>query len=149
MDAITAERPQPTPARPLPNNNSRSPAPLVYPLPIHADKLVRARQLYSQYLQANEIQKHLPETQKENSSGSALAGTTGDSAGGSSVVSTGNELESLPADGEPQIVRARKRANLSPEVKARAALIRHLGSCPVCRARRVLVSLEPHPIYPE
>lgn len=38
-------------------------------------------------------------------------------------------------------VRTRKRNKLSPTARAKAALVRYLGSCPPCRARRVPVSM--------
>ena len=39
-----------------------------------------------------------------------------------------------------KIVKPRSRKKLSPTAKAKAALIRYLGSCSVCRSRRVRVS---------
>jgi len=43
-------------------------------------------------------------------------------------------------DGKPMKIR-RLRKTLSPLAKAKAALVRHLGACSICRPRRVPVSL--------
>jgi hypothetical protein len=45
----------------------------------------------------------------------------------------------LSFDGK--VVKQRARKRLSPTAKAKAALVRYLGSCWVCRSRRVSVSL--------
>lgn len=68
----------------------------------------------------------------------------------SSVVSFGDEIEPTPAirraeagmrsfDGK--MVKQRRRKKLDPVARAKAALIRHLGSCSVCNLRRVKVKL--------
>jgi hypothetical protein len=72
----------------------------------------------------------------------------------SSVVSFGEESHS---SGTPngntelinfngEVVKQRIRRPLTPVTKAKAALIRHLESCRVCRARRVACDLEHHDI---
>ena len=72
----------------------------------------------------------------------------------SSVVSFGEESHS---SGTPNgntelvnfngvVVKQRIRRALTPVSRAKAALIRHLESCPVCRTRRVACDLEHHDI---
>jgi hypothetical protein len=58
-----------------------------------------------------------------------------------------------PLEVEPEItsydgkrVKIRKRKRLSPKARAKAALVRYLGSCQPCRARRVPCPLEHHDI---
>jgi len=55
-----------------------------------------------------------------------------------------NEGELRSFDGKK--VKHRQRKRLSPVARAKAALVRHLGSCWVCRSRRVNCPLEHHDI---
>lgn len=88
---------------------------------------------------------------------SPSAATTSNYGGGptESVVSfEGNESPSSAAANTNssfrsytgRVVKPRKRSALNPTAKAKAALIRYLGSCPTCRARRVPCPLEHHDI---
>jgi hypothetical protein len=52
--------------------------------------------------------------------------------------SSGKDKEFLSYDGKK--VRTRTRKKLTPTARAKAALVRYLGSCPPCRSRRVPVS---------
>ncbi|KAK0105856.1 hypothetical protein ONS95_004370 [Cadophora gregata] len=73
----------------------------------------------------------------------------------SSVVSFDDEDEptsaAVKAEGElmsfdGKRIKQRTRKKLSPVARAKAALVRHLGSCWVCRSRRVKCPLEHHDI---
>jgi hypothetical protein len=46
-----------------------------------------------------------------------------------------------------QTVKQRSRKRLAPKAKAKAALIRYLGSCPACRKRAVSVSIPSLPCH--
>ncbi|KAL5325154.1 hypothetical protein ACEPPN_006277 [Leptodophora sp. 'Broadleaf-Isolate-01'] len=55
-----------------------------------------------------------------------------------------NEGELMSFDGKK--IKQRRRKRLSPVARAKAALVRHLGSCWVCRSRRVKCPLEHHDV---
>ncbi|KAL2062083.1 hypothetical protein VTL71DRAFT_6349 [Oculimacula yallundae] len=127
-----------------------------YPLPIAKELQERALELYIKYLDAELKQK------LEKSHNLTVPGRGDQSVVSSqfteSVVSFGDEDEepTSPANGNGKTegetafdgkkVIQRKRKPLSPTARAKAALIRHLVSCYVCKERRVKCSLDHHDI---
>jgi hypothetical protein len=145
----------------------------VYPLPIPPEKFDRAVVLYGRLkleegLQQREQQRHshLQPVQQHGRSHSVASRTSSGQHSPSGVTSNyGAATESVVSfddNGSPSsaaanagsgqvafdgsVVKTRTRRPLSPMAKAKAALIRHLGSCWVCRSRRVPVSTSIH--YP-
>jgi len=125
-------------------------SPSVYPIPIPPEKQERALELYNKYILAN-LAEHIDSSpaattyttlQKPSQDGGGPS--TKDSViDDSSVVSfefsaNSNEFVS----GKKPKVRTRKA--LSPPARAKAAIIRYLGSCTSCRNRRVKVSIILH-----
>ncbi|CZS91465.1 hypothetical protein WAI453_011703 [Rhynchosporium graminicola] len=146
-------------------------APLTYPLRISEDKLERALVLYTDYYEAKTRKTFDPSQIEAQSPLSQLAGflkIPGSSATPSvasyvassqfteSVVSFDDEASPNSPPGKPEggelmsfdgkRVVTRKRRPLNPIAKAKAALVRHLVSCCVCRSRNVSCPLEHHDI---
>lgn len=141
-----------------------------YPLPIPPEKFDRAVVLFGrlrleeglqQREQQRHSQSHLRPLQQHGRSHSVASHTSSGQHSPSGVTSNfGATTESVVSfDGKASpssatanassglvaydgsVVRPRTRRALSPVAKAKAALIRHLGSCWVCRSRRVPVSI--------
>jgi hypothetical protein len=139
--------------------NQQQPYPQ-YPLPIADDKLPRAVELYRQLQLAKGLAQrdrdrshlavpsraepllvvsrtasgHTPVTPSTHGAGMVLSFDAESQLPG--IESAGMDFTAY--DGYK--IKRRKRDKLSPEAKGKAALIRHLGSCWVCRNRRVPVS---------
>lgn len=137
----------------------------VYPIRIPPSKFSKAVKLYTKYVLAEGLaQRHgpaaadpllSPRTAQSATSRSTRMYTPSVSTSAydamtdiSSVVSfTGEEGSSGQGNGSPELIayngkriKHRVRKPLSPTAKAKAALIRCLGSCASCRDRRVPVS---------
>lgn len=149
-------------------NQSLRPYPQ-YPLSISPDKLPRAIELFGKLRLARGLAQrerdraHLevpnragpPSVVSHTSSGHTPVSPSTYGAGrtesvlsfdaespSSAVANASNEFTTFTG----QKVKTRRRDKLSPEAKAKAALIRHLGSCWVCRARRVPCPLDHHDV---
>jgi hypothetical protein len=148
-----------------PSSPSPQPYP-TYPIPIPAAKLNKALKLFNRYRLeeglAQRVQQHGPvlgdtllspaAAQSVISRSSRMytpSVSTSTYEDRSSLVSFTEEESSPPgtANGSTElttydgkIVKPRTRKPLSTLARAKAALIRHLGSCSVCRSRRVPVS---------
>ncbi|KAH8671902.1 hypothetical protein BGZ60DRAFT_22954 [Tricladium varicosporioides] len=118
--------------------------PPTYPIPIPPEKLAKALKLYISYgleegleiKQASTDQYYLDVRPPSN-------------AHKTTTVSGSSGISSLPSSDEVfdgKKVKPRSRKRLSPKSRAKAALIRCLGSCSVCRSRRVRCPLEHHDI---
>lgn len=108
----------------------------MYPLPVPAEKISIAASLYGLYIRASaEPARHLRSLHSCPTSENSPFDFT------ESV----NSHQSDTTEG----LRPRQRVQLSPKTKARAALIRHRGSCLACRARMVLVSFASQPYLTE
>ena len=105
----------------------------VYPIPIPSDKHERALQLYVKYRREEKLALALEHTSSRYLFSVISFDDRESSSSGKNRVG-----ELISFDGKTVQQRARKR--LSPTAKAKAALIRCLGSCWVCRSRRVPVS---------
>ena len=151
-------QPQSSATRPPTTNDRRRPLTLQAPLapkPVPQEKLAHALDLYTKYLLA--CHTHTP---PESTSSHYLGSTTApsecsqtsqnDPAPESMVVFSGNlspvspstkgkSKELVAFDGS--IVKTRTRKRLSPKTRAKAALIRYLGSCESCHGRSVSVCL--------
>ena len=147
-----------------PSTSSSQPPYPEYPLKIPPEKQAKAVELYNSYMLAdllaqNDTVTHndgylLPTGQstarsvtsqassKHRGAPSTSASTYDAMTDYGSVVSfnqsptSATELTSF--DGKK--VRTRKRKRLTPKARAKAALVRYLGSCQPCRSRRVPVS---------
>jgi hypothetical protein len=137
-----------------------------YPIAIPPEKLAKALQLYICYRLEESLEVKRASTDvagafldvppprrsdeaktsySASSTASRLSGIDG------SLLSSFDESSSLSAarefssyDGKK--VKARTRSKLSPKARAKAALIRYIGSCSVCRNRRAPCPLEHHDI---
>lgn len=140
------------------------------PKPISSEKFPKALKLYTKYcLEKGLAQQAAPQSAIETtntlniplpakarsltSRGTSRANTPSVSNSAydgvtdiSSVVSFGDESPGELLNFNGEVVKTRIRRPLSPVTKAKAALIRHLESCRVCRARRVACDLEHHDI---
>lgn len=143
-----------------------------YPIPIQPTKLGKAIRLYTQYryeeVLAQRVQPHglthadpllSPATAHSVTSRSSRVYTPSVSTSAyegvtdiSSLVSFNGEESVLSGQGNSSTeliafdgkrVKRRVRKPLSPIAKAKAALIRYLGSCSNCRSRRIPVSILP------
>jgi len=150
---------QQTPSPP----NQQRPYP-VYPLPIAPEKFERAVILFEKYSLAEGLAQREPNRlepprrgerpQSVSSHGSSDQHTPSTRNGGTVVsFGEGGSPSSAAANASSELtsydgrkVKTRTRRPLSPVARARAALIRHLGSCWVCRSRRVPCPLEHHDI---
>ena len=134
-----------------------------YPLPIAPDKLPRAVELYGKFRMVRALAQRERERGHLPVPGRAPSVASYASSGNSPVSPSHGRTESVLSfdrDESPSSamanasneftayngakVKTRKRDKLNPEAKAKAALIRHLGSCWVCRARRVPCPLDHH-----
>jgi hypothetical protein len=147
-----------------------------YPIPVSSEKFPKALKLYSKYYLEKGLAQQEPRSAIEpnnrlsipnmkrahslSSRGSSRVYTpsisdsaydgmtesivsfTGEESAGSATPNGSTELISFTGER----VRRRLRRPLSPVAKAKAALIRHLGSCSVCRSRRVPCPLKHHDI---
>lgn len=113
-----------------PSSSSSSPQPYpVYPIKIPPEKQKKALELYKTFKQQELLAKNDKATLDDGYP--STAATTG----GASPAP-----DAEPANLRGKKVRPRKRKRLSPKLRARAALVRYLGSCQPCRSRRVPVS---------
>jgi hypothetical protein len=138
-----------------PSSPSPQPYP-TYPIRIPPAKLNKALKLYNRYRLeeglAQRVQQHGPTLGDTILSPARTQSVTSRSSRDytpsvsvfsfteeeTSLLGTANtSAEPTPYDGE--IVKPRARKPLSPSARAKAALIRHLGSCSACRSRRVPV----------
>jgi hypothetical protein len=166
--SIRTSTPTSTPRRP-PSSSPSQPH-CTYPIPIPGTKLQKAVDLYARFRYAEGLVQRSQEDEPSHadpllSPGAAPSVTSRSSRVDTPSVSTSaydnltdisslvsfNEEEGTPSgkgngsteliafDGK--VVKHRVRRRLSPMAKAKAALIRYLGSCPHCRSRRVPVSI--------
>lgn len=166
---------QPAPQQQTPSSSSAQQYPS-YPISISSEKFPKALKLYSKYYLVRGLSQQEPRSAIEpnnrlsipnvkrahslSSPGSSRADTpsvsdsaydgvtesvvsfTGEESPGSATPNGSTELISFTGER----VRQRIRRPLTPVTKAKAALIRHLESCWVCRSRRVPCPLEHHDI---
>jgi hypothetical protein len=119
----------PPPPRPYP----------LYPIPIPPDKFTKALQLYRTYRLADALSRSQLEPQsRTNFHDGFHLGISIDEP--ESLSSTKVEVDAELLLSNEGKVKQRARRKLSPATKAKSALIRYLGSCWVCRSRRVAVS---------
>jgi hypothetical protein len=160
------QRHQPSPSRQPQQQLQQYP---IYPLPVPDDKYEKAVALLGKLrieeglAQRSKNSRHYGNSTlgvpgiKPNSIKSeprTASGTTSNYGGpAESILSFEDESPSSAANGtadptsfDGKKVKTRKRAPLTPVTRRRAALIRHLGSCWVCRSRRVPCPLEHHDI---
>ena len=145
-----------------------------YPIPIPKEKLSRAIDLFARYRYAKGLDQRSRDNKPTHADtllnpGAAQSVTSRSSRVYTPSVSTSaydglTDISSLVSfTGEESIlsgkgngsteliayngkrVKQRVRKRLSPIAKAKAALIRHLGSCPTCHSRRVPVSVLAQP----
>jgi len=118
--------------------------PNYYPLPIAPEKIEKALVLYTRYLDevalkaapgsAPSANDKIPSSTRSEQRGTSVSNST----------SAYSELSSVTTfdegTGEMKRLPTRVRRKISPSARAKAALIRYLGSCAPCRQRRVPVS---------
>lgn len=137
-----------------------------YPIRIPQEKQEKALELYTTFVLAQLLGDHSPSSPIPSLSGrsrqtdhslSSSREIFSDVTESASVASVASVVSFNPnqsqLDAEPEItafdgkiVRIRKRKKLTPLARAKAALIRYLGSCQPCRTRRVPCPLEHHDI---
>ncbi|KAH8816841.1 hypothetical protein F5884DRAFT_666528, partial [Xylogone sp. PMI_703] len=133
---------------------------------ILAAKVEKARLLYRKYLQEEGLAQRnhdaqnvrggayldIPGSTSSRVQRAPSVSTTPDMGDMSSVISftetdsqvSGNGREHTTYNGHK--VKKRYRSKLSPTAKAKAALVRYLGSCESCKARNVSCPLEHHDV---
>ena len=152
-------QPQKLAARPSTTNNRRRPhntqAPLM-PKPIPPDKLAHALELYtkcllachthtppesssSRYLGSTTAPSECSQASQNDPAPEALLSFSGSNLSPVSTTPKGKPIELVAYDGT--IVKTRSRKRLTPKARAKAALIRYLGSCESCHGRSVSVCL--------
>lgn len=159
----SAPRIQPAP----PSMLASSPDHPLYPKPIPAEKQIVARKLYHEYLRLPEdppnqhhlqlsapgslgARKRCPPRARSGTSETSSVGLTTQSVASSndgatdiisftdgSISSNTNNNEYTACTGER--VKVRKRKQFRPKARAKAAFIRHVGSCGYCHSHRVTV----------
>lgn len=138
----------------LPHQNGVTPStapqdittnPNYYPLPIPPEKIEKALVLYTLYL--NQITMNTAPGPAPSANVHISFSTRSEQRGTSisDAISAYSKLSSITTfdegTGEMNRLPVRVRRKLSPTVRAKAGLIRYLGSCAPCRSRRIPVSL--------
>jgi len=115
-----------------------------YPLPIQLEKIGRALQLYTLYLDAVALNAAPGSAPSANDK---IPSSTRSEQGGTSVSNSAlaySELSRVTTfdegTGEMRRLPTRVRRTLAPSARIKAALMQFLGSCAPCRSRRVPVS---------
>ncbi|RDW58742.1 hypothetical protein BP6252_13218 [Coleophoma cylindrospora] len=145
--------------------SSAATAPLKYPIPIPKDKFDRALDLWKAYEFAEFKERIDASTPGISGARSAIgASTTSSAVTSASAFTTGDLAERVDtmmifddtsaatSSGANAIaytsvpVRAVIRKPLSPKARAKAELIRFIGACDICRARRVKCPWDHHDI---
>lgn len=115
----------------------------IYPIRIPPEKLAKALELYVAFKKEQFVTITHSDTSSSKHSGGSFEASAhavrAKSDDDSSIAHQTAEVDIFVSH-RAENIKVRKRKPLSPLARTKAALIRHLGSCPRCRTRRVRVS---------